>query len=203
MQESQNNKRELDLNAAELLLDEWKWRHQHCWRFISRWGLSALTVALLPYVSVFHDGFTFLRGLGRAVFLFPLASIALAQVAIWLFAAEYVRCRPVEAMYNKALGRYSANVSAKMVTDKMVRGVAQLTILVVGSCSVLLYLLNILFLFRINNFPVRSGLNLTFVIGSIVLGVFLIGADLKLARISSREVSRRIKEQQLTDDSVH
>ena len=41
-----------DLEAAKLLLDEWKFRQQHCWSLLPRYGLAAVTVSIAPYLRI-------------------------------------------------------------------------------------------------------------------------------------------------------
>jgi len=90
------------LKAAELLLDEWKWRHQHCWKSLQRFGITALAVAALPYAKAE----ILYRSIGAGVLVFPIASWIVAIAAAWLYAAEYTRCRPVETRYYDLLGEF-------------------------------------------------------------------------------------------------
>jgi hypothetical protein len=90
---------ELNLERAKILLDEWKARHQHCWNSLQRYGLAAVTVSVIPYLRS-----EFYQELHRAVLIFPVVAWLLALAAAWLFAAEYVKCRPVEQKYYQMLG---------------------------------------------------------------------------------------------------
>jgi len=89
------------LKAAELLLDEWKWRHQHCWKSLQRFGITALTIAAVPYIraDIFKSS-----GLQRGTLVFPLVAWLVSLAAAWLYTAEYTRCRPVETKYYEVLG---------------------------------------------------------------------------------------------------
>lgn len=90
-----------DLEAAKLLLDEWKFRQQHGWDSLRQYGLAAVTVSIVPYLRI--DLFA---PLGHGVLVFPIAGECLATAAVWLFAAEYVRFHPVAKKYQELLAPY-------------------------------------------------------------------------------------------------
>lgn len=87
-----------DLDAAKLLLDEWKFRQQHCWASLRQYGLAAVTISIVPYLKI--DIFA---QLGHDLLVFPFVGWCLAIAAVWLFAAEYVRFHPVAKAYQKLL----------------------------------------------------------------------------------------------------
>lgn len=193
-----------DLEVAALLLDEWKWRHQHCWKSLQRYSLAALTVALIPYVWLLREpanlpsGSTdlFKARFGNLILVFPFAALILAQAAVWLFASEYVRCRPVEAMYNTVLGSYSPNVPGKTLPLTWKQGVAQLSIVIVGVFSALLTFIDICILVVVANLTVNSAFVVwIFWIGCIAIIGAVIFADCWLAIWSKGEVARRINDQ--------
>ena len=90
-----------NLEAAKVLLSEWQIRHQHGWNSLQRFGLAAVTVSIIPYLKT--DLF---KVLGSAILVFPIVAWLLALAAGWHFAAEYVRCVPVQARYYQLLGEY-------------------------------------------------------------------------------------------------
>lgn len=89
------------LEAAKLLLDEWKFRHQHCWDSLQRYGLAAVTVSIVPYIKI--DLFA---QLGKVVLIFAVVGWLLFLAAVWLFAAEYYRMRPVSERHRELLKPY-------------------------------------------------------------------------------------------------
>jgi hypothetical protein len=194
-----------DFEAAKVLLDEWKWRHQHCWKSLNRYGLTAITIGLIPYAWLLKDSATptagtvnlFKEKFGDGVLVFPFMALLIAQAAIWIFASEYIRCRPVEAMYNKVLGTYSPNISAKETTKKWRVGVAQFTILIFGFLAVLLSFADICFLIYVADLRVNS----IFIwwVFWIVISATMIGIiyfDWKLAEWSSKKVKERLDAQE-------
>jgi hypothetical protein len=196
-----------DVAVAALLLDEWKWRHQHCWKSLQRYSLAALTLALIPYVWLLREPDKLPPGspdlfrarFGSLVLIFPFAALVLAQAAVWLFASEYMRCRPVEAMYNTVLGSYSpnaptgsyANTPTAVVSHGWQRSVAQLTIVIVGVFSALLTLANVYVLVEVANLTIRWYYWLS-LFG--VVALFIVG-DFVLATWTKAEVGRRIAAQ--------
>ena len=89
------------LEALKLLLDEWKFRQQHSWAILDRYGLAALVVSVAPYTV--QD---LLKSIGAKVFVFPAIGWVLGLWAIWLFAAEYAQCNPVLQNYRNMLSPY-------------------------------------------------------------------------------------------------
>jgi hypothetical protein len=37
--------------VIKILVNDWQWRHQHCWKSLQRFGLAAITVAAIPYAK--------------------------------------------------------------------------------------------------------------------------------------------------------
>lgn len=192
-----------DFEAAKVLLEEWKWRHQHCWKSLNRYGLTAITVALVPYAwllkeSAAADAGTvniFKDKIGNGVIIFPLFALLLAQAAVWVFASEYVRCRPVEAMYNKVLGTYSPNFPAKTPTKKWRTGVAQFTIFIFGATAALLSFADVCLLVHVADLRLQSDLiRYAFWTVLSLLILFTVYFDWALARWSSVQVRERIRQ---------
>ena len=125
-----------DLEAAKFLLDEWKFRQQHCWNSLRQYGLAAVTVSIVPYLKIDIFG-----QLGKVVLVFPAVGWLLALAAVWLFAAEYVRCYPVEHKYQELLFRYyppkPTLTSWKMVLEKKI-GWSTIYIFLIGFTALAL-----------------------------------------------------------------
>src|ERR1041385_2157690 len=121
--------RKYTLEVAKVLLDEWKWRHQHCWKLLTRGVIVAITVGLAPYAWLFKEGENFLKkNSGIWVLMFPVISLIIVHIALILFAGEYVRCRPSLAKYNEVMGRFSPNPMERRATMWRI-SVAQQTIM--------------------------------------------------------------------------
>jgi len=88
----------LRLDTVKILVNDWQWRHQHCWKSLQRFGLAAITVAAIPYAKaeIFQGNL--------ATIFFPIGAWFVALAAVLLFAAEYVRCKPIEEKYYALLG---------------------------------------------------------------------------------------------------
>jgi hypothetical protein len=89
-----------DLEAAKLLLDEWKFRQQHCWSLLPRYGLAAIFVSIIPYLKI--ELFT---NYHIDKLIFPWIGWLLALAATWLFLAEQYRCYSVLEHYRKLIGK--------------------------------------------------------------------------------------------------
>src|SRR5687767_148238 len=89
-----------DLEAAKLLLDEWKFRQQHCWSLLPRYGLAAVFVSIIPYLKI--ELFTNYQ-INKLIF--PWTGWLLAFAATWLFLAEQYRCYSVLEHYRKLIGK--------------------------------------------------------------------------------------------------
>ena len=89
-----------DLEVAKLLLDEWKFRQQHCWNLLPRYGLAAVTVSVAPYLRI-----DLAKQLGVWAYTLPLLGWCVALAATWLFIAEQYRCYSVLAQYRTLLGK--------------------------------------------------------------------------------------------------
>jgi hypothetical protein len=82
-----------------VLLDEWKYRHNHCWSSLRQYIIAAVAVSIVPYVKS-----DLIQTLGRTVLLFPFVGWVIVVGAILLFEAEYARCHDAEAQYHWLLG---------------------------------------------------------------------------------------------------
>lgn len=89
-----------DLEAAKLLLDEWKFRQQHCWNLLPKYGLAAVTVSVSPYVRI-----DLAKQLGAWTYILPLMGGGVALAATWLFMAEQYRCYSVLMHYRTLIGK--------------------------------------------------------------------------------------------------
>lgn len=93
-----------DLEAAKLLLDEWKFRQQHCWSILPRYGLAAVIVSIVPYLRI--ELFTTYH---IKMLIFPWIGLLLALAATWLFVAEQYRCYSVLQHYRMLIGKDRIN----------------------------------------------------------------------------------------------
>jgi hypothetical protein len=162
-----------EAQVAAILNDQWKWRHQHCWKLLNRYGLTGLTIAIVPYLhrlDFFSQKLDELVGrLGNWELFFPLAGWAIAQSAVYLFTEEYVRCRPVETMCNKVLARQHSSplpipvVSTPAKTHKarlgqaikrVPRSIGQTTILLYSSLATILTLANMYMIIIMYKLPI-------------------------------------------------
>ena len=181
------------IETAKILLDEWKWRHQHCWKSLNRGLLTAITVSLSPYVWLLKDGNNaFKSGLGFWVFVFPFVALIIAQVAISLFAGEYVRCRPVLAKYNIILGKDSPNPPDKSSTVWR-KSVAQHTIFFSGLLATILSIINanLLSILSEPKLITVENINLFRFISLLIFFIF-IGYDLWLMQWTRKDLQERL-----------
>jgi hypothetical protein len=88
-----------DFDGAKVLLDEWKFRHQHSWTSLRQYVIAAVTISIVPYIKT-----DLIPNLGSTVLLFPFVGWLMSVGAILLFAAEYVRCYDAETQYYWLLG---------------------------------------------------------------------------------------------------
>lgn len=87
-----------DLEVAKLLLDEWKFRQQHCWSLLPRYGLAAVTVSISPYLKI-----ELTRQLGGWAYVLPALGWGVALAATWLFLAEQYRSYSVLQHYRRLI----------------------------------------------------------------------------------------------------
>ncbi len=182
------------LETIKVLLDEWKWRHQHCWKSLNRGVLSAVTVSLAPYIWLLREGDNaFKSGLGYWVLIFPLIAALVVQAVVSLFAGEYIRCRPVLAKYNELLGEDSPNPPDKKATNwKM--SVAQWTILGYGAGATLISLGNAYIITLIAKLDITTvnNRNILLWIASLLVSIFFIVYDIWLMGRTRAGVQSRI-----------
>ena len=136
----------LDLEGAKVLLDEWKWRQDHCWTSLRQYSIAAVTVSIVPYVKS-----DLIASLGRFAFLFPILGWLIFFLATWLFASEYVRSKPVEIRYRQLLGRCAPDDARVSMFKNAVRvsSISETTIGVLLSLSAILSMFNVVVLNRL------------------------------------------------------
>lgn len=94
--------------AASLLWDEYRFRHQIFWGSLFRWGAGIITLWILPYIR--QD----VVGKVRDVSIGPLAVIAIFPIAAFVFSVlaaihlgfEYSRLDKVRRKYDEVLGSF-------------------------------------------------------------------------------------------------
>ncbi len=97
-----------NLEKAKLLLDEWKFRQQHCWSILPRYGLAAIFVSIIPYLKI--ELFT---NYHINKLIFPRIGWVLAFTATWLFMAEQYRCYSVLKQYRQLIEMDKIHVDDK------------------------------------------------------------------------------------------
>jgi hypothetical protein len=186
-----------DIAAAAILNDQWKWRHHHCWRLLTRFGLTAMTVALIPFIRRL-DAIEKQLGdiqIGNWELFFPVAGWFIAQAAVYLFAEEYVRCRPLEAMCFRVLARQHytpqpaplANSGASSKGPMRLPPIGQTTIFIYSAFATLLTFLGIALLRRMGF--VKIDFYLFWGVGSVLSAV-----SMRLAYLMARHAVTRINE---------
>ena len=178
-----------DSQVAATFNDQWKWRHQHCWKLLNRYGLTGLTIAIVPYLhrlDFFNQKLSELVGkLGNWELFFPLAGWAIAQSAVYLFAEEYVRCRPVETMCNRVLARqhssplpvpevYAPVSTHRQSVQRVLRSIGQTTILIYSSFATLFTLANTYMIITMYGLDIRP--RSFWIAGGLLSLVSIIGA---------------------------
>ncbi len=88
--------------SAQLLWEEWKYRHELFWRSLFRWGTAATLITVAPWVQT-----DLVDKLGLMVLFFPFLASLIAVFASWHVAAEYSRLRKVDRRYRDLLGRFA------------------------------------------------------------------------------------------------
>jgi hypothetical protein len=90
------------VEAAKLLLDEWKFRQAHVWRIFNLSSLAIVTLVIAPYAArdVLQD-FPFWISI-----ILPALGVVLSVFAGLLFRAEYLRLAKVRDSYNDTLGHF-------------------------------------------------------------------------------------------------
>ncbi|MBI3158570.1 MAG: hypothetical protein HYZ26_03095 [Chloroflexi bacterium] len=88
---------------ANLLWEEWKYRHEIYWQSIYRWGLAVGFITIAPYY--FQE--RLISTLGWQVVAFPAVAALLAIFAAWHLGAEYVRLGEVSQRYHLVLGEHA------------------------------------------------------------------------------------------------
>jgi hypothetical protein len=133
----------LRLDTVKILMNDWQWRHQHCWKSLQRFGLAAITVAVIPYAKseLFQENL--------ATLFFPIGAWFVALAAVLLFAAEYVRCKPIEDKYYALLGDDSPiktkpkKIGPSVGKSTIFSFVVGATLLSIGNAWILLKVINV------------------------------------------------------------
>jgi hypothetical protein len=134
-----------DFDGAKVLLDEWKFRHQHSWTSLRQYFIAAVTISIVPYVKP-----DLIPTLGSTVLLFPLVGWLISVGAILLFAAEYVRCYDAEVQYHWLLGDTLPDQKATRSFKTLAfRSIGQTTIAVLFVMSWMLSVGNAIVLIRL------------------------------------------------------
>jgi hypothetical protein len=166
-------------DLVKILMNDWQWRHAHCWKTLQRFGLGALTVAAIPYAK--SDIF---QGNIYALF-FPIASALIALAATALFAAEYVRCRPIETKYYEILGEDSPFRNKSQMGIWPSVGRSTIFLFIVGSTAI--SIANAWILLKVINVNVEPR---QFEIYAIVLMCFSVLLGWLLARWSGKMIKK-------------
>lgn len=135
-----------DLEGAKVLLDEWKWRQDHCWTSLRQYSVAAVAVSIAPYVKPDLIG-----SLGHFIFIFPILGWLIFVVAAWFFASEYVRSKPVEVRYHELLGWCSPDPTRVRAFENAVLAgsISKTTIWVLLVSSAILSMFNAVVLNRL------------------------------------------------------
>jgi hypothetical protein len=82
--------------AAELLWDEWKYRHGLYWKTLFRWGGAVVTLLIIPFIKpeIFSP-------LPIAALAFPLLAFCVSVFSAWLIGAEQRRFQVVSKKYDE------------------------------------------------------------------------------------------------------
>lgn len=94
--------------AATLLWEEWKYRHELFWKSLYLWGFASVTVSIFPWIN--PDVIT---KLGKNVLIFPIMAGFIALFAAWHLGSEYSRILKVTNKYRIVLGKFAPEPVAK------------------------------------------------------------------------------------------
>ena len=83
---------------AELIWEEYKYRHDLYWKSIYLWGGAATAIFIAPFFK------PELIVLGSAIFIFPVVGLAISLIGAWHLASESERLGVVGAKYNQIRG---------------------------------------------------------------------------------------------------
>ena len=86
--------REIEPDDAARLWDEYKYRHQHCWRVVIQLTAAAVILAVLPYAQP-----TLIDWLKWRVIIVPLLGIALTVFGFLMMMSELSRLDVVRYRY--------------------------------------------------------------------------------------------------------
>lgn len=129
-----------DLEAAKLLLEEWKFRQTHAWSSLTRYFLAAVIVSTVPYVLK-EDLATRLH---YVLLLFPVLGALLGLAAVWVYGAEYVRAQSPNHRYKHLLEKYEhwKQVEWKGFDALFNPRIGRATVYVLGVATVVLAITN-------------------------------------------------------------
>ena len=91
-----------DKQAADLLWQEWKYRHDLFWKSLFRWAGAVLTLWIIPFVKpeVFKPW-------PKLVLAFPVTAFLLSMFSAWIIGAEHRRFAAVNTKFNEMRRDYS------------------------------------------------------------------------------------------------
>jgi len=103
MDERENNNKENipTSRIAEILWEEWKYRHGVFWDSIYRWGLVVGLITIAPYIRP-----SMIEDLGVYVLIFPILAFLLGVFSSWHLAAEYSRLSLVDKRFRPFLREF-------------------------------------------------------------------------------------------------
>ncbi|MCR4409134.1 MAG: hypothetical protein QHH43_00565 [Candidatus Saccharicenans sp.] len=84
-----------DMKWAELLWDEYKYRHMMFWKSFYLWGGAAVTIFIMPFLK------KELKVLNQAIFIFPLIGFIISLIGAWHLAAESERLLKIGEKYSQ------------------------------------------------------------------------------------------------------
>lgn len=83
--------------AAELLVEEWKYRHDVYWKFYVRWGTAILFLLSVPWIAPPP----FLDDIGDYIIVIPMTAAILVGLSTWHIYEEYTRTKTVYAVLRR------------------------------------------------------------------------------------------------------
>lgn len=95
--------------AATLIWEEMKYRHDLFWSVLSRWGLAAVTVSIVPWVNP-----GLINTLHTTVLIFPVLAFIIALFASWHIGSEYLRLVAWTIKYKEIMGDLYPNSNSIM-----------------------------------------------------------------------------------------
>jgi hypothetical protein len=93
---SDDDGRKYELERAKLLWDEYKYRHEHCWRTVFQLTTAIVILSVIPYV---HKDVVMVLTWG--ILALPILSLALALFSLFLMNRELDSLRKIKDEYRK------------------------------------------------------------------------------------------------------